>query len=410
MDQVKDILNQLTLEEKTSLCSGRDMWHTKEIERLGVPSIMLADGPHGLRKQPHPDDPLGESVPATCFPTASALAASWDRTLVQEVGAALGEEALQEGVSVILGPGCNIKRSPMCGRNFEYFSEDPYLSGEMAKSHIRGVQSKGIGTALKHFAANNQERRRMSINAVIDERALHEIYLRGFEIAVRGAQPWAVMSAYNQINGTFCSENADLLSDLLKRKWGHEGIVLTDWGAMNQRVKAMLSGCELEMPGLDNGNDALLTAAIREGRLDESNLDGAVERLLTLIFRAQENRRPGFAYDPEAHHALARRAAAEGAVLLKNSGGLLPLRRDTRVAVAGRFAKEPRFQGAGSSYINPSLLDHAYDEMEKLAAPNSLGYAPGYTAHADLPEADLICKAMRLARDAEVAVVFAGLP
>ncbi|MBE2222206.1 MAG: glycoside hydrolase family 3 C-terminal domain-containing protein, partial [Anaerolineae bacterium] len=352
---------------------------------------------------------LNESVPATCFPTASALAASWNRDLVYQVGEALGEECQQEKVGVILGPGANIKRSPLCGRNFEYFSEDPYLSGEIAKSHINGVQSKGIGTSLKHYAANNQEYRRMTIDAVIDERALREIYLAGFEIAVREAQPWTVMCAYNKVNGTYASENPTLMTTILKDEWGHEGLVVTDWGAMNGRVDGLKAGVELEMPGSANGNDAKIVEAVKAGQLDESVLDKAVARILQLIFKVEETLSHDVVYDPAAHHALARQVAGEGAVLLKNEGSLLPLAKNKKIAIIGRFAKEPRYQGAGSSLMNPTQLDNFYDEMVKLVGEDNLSYAPGYDAKADAADAALIAEAKAIAQAADVVVICAGL-
>ncbi|HMN00694.1 MAG TPA: glycoside hydrolase family 3 N-terminal domain-containing protein, partial [Anaerolineales bacterium] len=280
MNDIKTITSQLTLEEKASLCSGADFWHLKGIERLGIPSIMVTDGPHGLRKQAGSSNELGisDSVPATCFPTASALAAAWNRDLIFEVGQALGEECRQEKVGVILGPGVNIKRSPLCGRNFEYFSEDPYLTGEIAKSHINGVQSQGVGTSLKHYALNNQEYRRMTSDSVVDERTMREIYLTGFEIAVKESQPWTVMCSYNRVNGTYACENKYLMNDILKEEWGHQGLVVTDWGAMNERVDALNAGVELEMPGAKNGNDEKILAAVKAGTLDVAVLDRAVER------------------------------------------------------------------------------------------------------------------------------------
>jgi len=291
MKDIQSLISQMTLEEKASLCSGLNFWNLKGIERLGIPSIMVTDGPHGLRKQAGAADHIGlnESVPATCFPTASSLAATWNRDLVWQVGNALGEECRQEKVSVILGPGVNIKRSPLCGRNFEYFSEDPYLTGEMAKSHINGVQSQGIGTSLKHFAVNNQEHLRMTIDTRVDERALREIYLPGYEIAVKEAQPWTVMCSYNKINGTYACENKTLMTDILKNEWRHTGLVITDWGAMNERVEALKAGVELEMPGTQNGNDAKIVAAVKSGELDLSTLDRVVERILSLILKAESN-------------------------------------------------------------------------------------------------------------------------
>lgn len=411
MEDVKELISQMTLEEKASLCSGLDFWYLKGIERLGIPRIMVTDGPHGLRKQAGDSDhvSLNESVPATCFPTASALAATWNRELVYQVGEALGEECREEKVGVILGPGVNIKRSPLCGRNFEYFSEDSYLTGEIAKSHIRGVQSQGIGTSVKHYAVNNQEYRRMTIDAIVDERALREIYLAGYEIAVKEAQPWTVMCAYNKVNGTYCSEHKHLMTDILKEEWGHKGLVVTDWGAMNERVEGLAAGVELEMPGAKNGNDAKIVAAVQEGRLDEAILDQAVERILTMIFRAQETLSEDYAYDRQIHHALARRVAGEGAVLLKNEQDILPLQKNTQVALIGQFAKTPRYQGAGSSLINPTQVDNIYDEVVKLVGDDNISYAPGYSLKGDQVDDELIREAVEAAKEAEVVVICAGL-
>ncbi len=411
MKDIKNLIKQMTLEEKASLCSGKDFWRLKGIDRLGIPSIMVTDGPHGLRKQAGDSDHVGlhDSVPTVCFPTASALAATWNRDLVYQVGEALGEECRAEKVSVILGPGANIKRSPLCGRNFEYFSEDPYLSGEMAKSHINGVQSKGIGTSLKHYAVNNQEFRRMVIDAVVDERALREIYLAGYEIAVKEAQPWTVMCAYNKVNGTYCCENKTLLTDILRDEWGFAGLVVTDWGAMNERVDSLKSGTELEMPGPANDNDAMIMATVSSGQLEEVVLDRAVERILTMIFKAEETLAADYAYDREAHHALARRVAGEAAVLLKNEGSVLPLQENARVALIGQFAKAPRYQGAGSSLINPFRLDNLYDEMIKLVGQENITYAPGYTKKGDQVDEALIQEAIAITKEADVVVIHAGL-
>ena len=411
MQDITNLIEQMTLEEKASLCSGMDFWHLKGVERLGIPSIMVTDGPHGLRKQAGDGDEIGlrDTIPATCFPTASALAATWNRDLLFQVGQALGEECREEKVGVILGPGANIKRSPLCGRNFEYFSEDPYLTGEMARSHINGVQSQGIGTSLKHYAVNNQEYRRMVVDAVVDERALREIYLAGYEIAVKEAQPWTVMCAYNKVNGTYCAENGTLMTDILKEEWGHEGLVVTDWGAMNERVAGLKAGVELEMPGAPNGNDAMIVAAIEAGDLDEAVLDRSVERILALIFKADETLSQDFVYDREAHHALARKVAGEGAVLLKNDGAVLPLHKDTKIALIGQFARSPRYQGAGSSLMNPTRLDNLYDEIVKLVGDGQLSYAPGYTQEGDQTDETLIAEALEAARDAEVVVINAGL-
>ncbi|MDX9864773.1 MAG: glycoside hydrolase family 3 C-terminal domain-containing protein [Anaerolineaceae bacterium] len=412
MKDIRNLIAQMTVEEKASLCSGKDFWHLKGIERLHIPEMMVTDGPHGLRKQAGRSDHLGllDTVPAVCFPTASSLAATWDRDLIYQVGAALGEECRAEEVAVILGPGANIKRSPLCGRNFEYFSEDPYLSGQMAKSHINGVQSQGIGTSLKHFAVNNQEYRRMTIDAVVDERALREIYLAGFEMAVKKAQPWTVMCAYNKVNGTYCAENPFLMTQVLKEEWGHEGLVVTDWGAMNERVEGLRAGVELEMPGAPNGNDQKIVAAVQSGELDEAILDRAVERILTMIFKAEDTLAETFAYDREAHHALARKVAGKGAVLLKNEDAALPVAEGAVIALVGRFAKVPRYQGGGSSLMEPTRLDTLYDEMLALVGKDRLRYAPGYDAKSDLPDDVLIEEALKVSKGADVVVVCAGLP
>jgi beta-glucosidase len=401
----------MTLEEKASLCSGLDFWHLKGIPRLGIPSIMVTDGPHGLRKQSGDASlaSLNQSIPATCFPTASALAASWDRDLVFQVGQALGKECRQEKVGVILGPGANIKRSPLCGRNFEYFSEDPFLSGEIARSHISGIQSQGIGASLKHFTVNNHERRRMVINAVVDERALREIYLAGFEIAVKGAQPWTVMGAYNKVNGTYCCENYHLLTDILKGEWDHQGLVVTDWGAMNQRVEALIAGCELEMPGTKSGNEQLIVDAVQEGHLDEDILDQSIERILAIIFKATETLTEDYSYDQQTHHALARRVAGDCAALLKNESDILPLEKSTKVALCGGFAKYPRYQGAGSSSMNPTQLDSIYDEVTSLIGTENIDYAQGYPLIGDVVDHSLIKEALDTVRSAEVVVICAGL-
>ncbi len=411
MKDLESLIAQMTLEEKASLCSGLNFWYLKGIKRLGIPSIMITDGPHGLRKQAGDADHIGlsESVPATCFPTTSALAATWNRDLLRQVGAALGEECRQEKVGVILGPGVNIKRSPLCGRNFEYFSEDPYLTGEMARELISGVQSQGIGTSLKHYAVNNQEYRRMTIDTIVDERALREIYLYGFEIAVREAQPWTVMCSYNKINGTYACENRYLMTEILKDQWGHNGLVVTDWGAMNERVEALVAGVELEMPGTNNGNDSLIAEAVRSGRLDQHILDSAVKRILHLIFKASEALADDYSYDSLTHHTLARRVAGEGAVLLKNDGQLLPLQAGARIALIGRFAKYPRYQGAGSSLVNPTRLDNLYAELVKLIGDENLAYAPGYTETGEGADEALIKEALELADKADLVVICAGL-
>lgn len=412
MNEIKALLSQMTLEEKASLCSGQDFWHLKGIPRLGIPSVMVADGPHGLRKQPgNPTEiSMDETIPATCFPTASSLAATWNRELIYQVGQALAEECQEERVSVLLGPGANIKRSPLCGRNFEYFSEDPFLSGELAKSHINGVQSLGVGTSLKHYAVNNQEYRRMTIDAVVDQRALREIYLAGFEIAVKDAQPWTVMGAYNRVNGSYACEHPDLLTRILQDEWGHQGLAITDWGAMNDRVAALEAGLAIEMPGPNPGNDAQIIAAVREGSLEESVLDRMAGKILELIFKSQESLVDGYQYDRDAHHELAQRAAGEGAVLLKNQDQTLPLTRETRIALIGEMARTPRFQGAGSSEVNPLRVENLLDEMNRISGAGQIRFAPGYQLETEREEPALVQEAVAAAKDADVVVFCAGLP
>ncbi|KKO53097.1 beta-glucosidase family protein [Paenibacillus sp. DMB20] len=406
---IKEIIKSMTIEEKASLCSGLNMWQTKPVERLGIPSISMTDGPHGLRKQGNLGDMSSKTVPSTCFPSGAGLASSWDRQLIREVGKAIGEECQAEDVQIILGPAVNIKRSPLCGRNFEYFSEDPYLSSEMGTFHVYGVQREGVGTSVKHFAANNQETLRNSINAVVDERTLHEIYLRSFEGPVTAGDAWTVMCAYNLVNGEFCSENEYLLTEVLKKKWGHNGLVMTDWGAINERVKGLRAGLELEMPYVGPEHDQMIIDAVKSGELDEHVLDTAVERLLTVIFKAYDHKKPGFAYDKEEHHGLARRTAAECMVLLKNESSILPLKPEQSVAVIGAFAKHPRYQGGGSSHIAPTRLDAAYDAIVE-AADGEVAYAAGYSLKGDTVNQDLIAEAVKLASSKEVAVIFAGLP
>jgi beta-glucosidase len=410
---MKKIIAQMTLEEKAGLCSGLDFWHTKGVERLGIPSVMMTDGPHGLRKQKGSADHLGlfDSIPATCFPSAAGLATSWDRELVKRVGVALGEECQAEDVAVLLGPGANIKRSPLCGRNFEYFSEDPYLSSELAAAHIEGVQSQGVGTSLKHFAANNQEHRRMTTDVVVDERTLREIYLASFEGAVKKAQPWTIMCSYNRLNGEYCSENERLLTDILKKEWGHEGFVVSDWGAVNERSEGLAAGLELEMPSSYGVGEQKIMEAVKSGLLAESKLDDAVERLLTVIFKAVDHKKPNASYDMEEHHRLAREVARESMVLLKNEDGILPLKRNGGLALIGALAKQPRYQGGGSSHIKPTRLEDISEEILKAAGSSiHIAYAKGYELNHDEPDAALAEEAVQAARNASVAVIFAGLP
>ncbi len=412
-DKARELVSQMTLEEKAGLCSGLDFWHLKGVERLGIPSVMVTDGPHGLRKQRLGADHLGlhDSVPATCFPSAAGMASSWNRSLIERVGIALGEECQAEDVAVLLGPGANIKRSPLCGRNFEYFSEDPYLSSEMAANHIKGVQSQGIGTSLKHFAANNQEHRRMSTDAIIDERTLREIYLASFEGAVKQSQPWTVMCAYNKVNGEFASESKTLLQDILKEEWGFEGFVVSDWGAVNERDEAVKNGLELEMPASQGIGENKVIAAVKEGRLSEEKLNAAVERIVRIILKSVEEKKESASYDQEEHHQLAREAARESMVLLKNEGQFLPLKKEGKIAVIGEFAKAPRYQGGGSSHINPTKLEDIVEEVEKTVSEGAtVTYAQGYHRDQDTIDEQLIKDAKRVAAEADTVILFVGLP
>ena len=408
---LKALVAQLTLEEKAGLLSGQDFWSTKAVERVGIPPMMLTDGPHGLRKQAEGSDHLGimNSVPATCFPSAAGLACSWDRDLVSRVGEALGEECLHQEVSVILGPGANIKRSPLCGRNFEYFSEDPVLSGEMAAAHIKGVQRKGVGTSLKHFAANNQETRRMTIDARVEDRALRELYLASFEHAVKDANPDTVMCSYNRINGVYASENHWLLTEILRDEWGFDGFTVSDWGAVNDRVKGVAAGLDLEMPSSRGITDAQVVEAVKNGTLPESLVDQSVERILRILFKTRAHKKPEGALDIDAHHALARGTAAQCAVLLKNEDQTLPLTAGRHVAVIGGFARKPRYQGGGSSHIHPTRVDDVVTELSRLYG-GTITYCQGYAMDQDEICENLVSEAVEAAAQADVAVLFAGLP
>lgn len=407
-EQAEALVKEMTLEEKASFCSGSDFWHLKALDRLGLASVMVTDGPHGLRKQAAEADNLGlnDSVPATCFPTASLTACSFDRELLGEIGRAIGEECRQEDVAVVLGPGVNIKRDPRCGRNFEYFSEDPLLAGELAAAFINGVQSQGVGTSLKHFAANNQEKLRMTSESVIDDRALMELYLTAFEIAVKKARPWTVMCSYNKLRGEYASENRWLLTDVLRGEWGFDGLTVSDWGAVNDRVRGVAAGLDLEMPAVSPDSDAAVAAAVGSGALAGGDLDETATRVTELLLKARE--RQPFTYDAAAHHALARRAAASSAVLLKNEDGILPLKAGRTLAVIGAMAEKPRYQGAGSSKINPNRIDSAVDELR--AAGFTVEYAPGYDLETDAPDEALTEAACAAAAAADTAVIFAGLP
>ncbi len=408
----KDLISQMTLKEKASLCSGKDFWHLKSIERLGLPEIMVCDGPHGLRKQNAENKKvgIGNSYPATCFPTAVTTACSWDRDLIYKMGQALAEECLQHGVSVLLGPGVNMKRSPLCGRNFEYFSEDPELAGEMGAAFIAGVQSKGIGTSLKHFAGNSQEMKRMTSNSIIDERALREIYLRAFEKAVKKSQPWTVMNAYNLLNGTYCSENDWLQNKVLRDEWGFEGAVVSDWGAVNDRVAGLNAGNDLEMPSSGGVNDAKIVEAVKCGVIDETTLDERVDKLIDIILKGAANKKPGYKFDVKAHNLLSRQIAEQSMVLLKNDDNILPLKRveGEYVAVIGAFADNPRYQGAGSSIINPTMIDSGRRAFNN--SPISVKFADGYDRSGKRKNEDAyITEACNLAKNASKAVVFIGL-
>lgn len=408
----KDLISQMTLKEKASLCSGKDFWHLKSIERLGLPEIMVCDGPHGLRKQNAENKKIGigNSYPATCFPTAVTTACSWDRDLIYNMGQALAEECLQHGVSVLLGPGVNMKRSPLCGRNFEYFSEDPELAGEMGAAFIAGVQSKGIGTSLKHFAGNSQEMKRMTSNSIIDERALREIYLRAFEKAVKKSQPWTVMNAYNLLNGTYCSENDWLQNKVLRDEWGFKGAVVSDWGAVNDRVAGLNAGNDLEMPSSGGVNDAKIVEAVKCGVIDETTLDERVDKLIDIILKGAANKKPGYKFDVKAHNLLSRQIAEQSMVLLKNDGNILPLKRveGEYVAVIGAFADNPRYQGAGSSIINPTMIDSGRRAFNN--SPISVKFADGYDRSGKRKDEDAyITEACNLAKNASKAVVFIGL-
>ena len=406
---VKSLIGRMTLEEKAGLCSGEGLWHTKAVERLGIGRIMMSDGPHGLRKQEGRVDQIGTpgSVQAVCFPTGSCTACSFDPELLRRLGETLGDECRAEGIAVLLGPASNGKRSPLCGRNFEYFSEDPYLTGRMAAAYINGVQSRGVGTSLKHFAANNQEYRRMTTSANVSERALREIYLAGFEAAVKEGKPWTVMCSYNRINGEFSSENRRLLTDILRGEWGFDGFVVSDWGAVNDRVEGVEAGLDLEMPGSGGVNDAEIVRAVKSGRLSEQRLNEAVEHILNIVFRYLAAKREAPAYDREAHHEVAREVARESMVLLKNEGGILPLRKQEKTAFIGRFAKQPRYQGGGSSHINSSRVTGA---LKAAAGMAEIVYADGYGESGDTADDSQIAEAVAAAKSAGTAVVFAGLP
>lgn len=404
-----DIIGKMTLEEKATLMTGRDFWSTKDYAEYGIPAMYLSDGPHGVRKQAAASDHLGlnVSVPATCFPTASAMASSWNTELGEKMGEMLGEEAAAQNVNVLLGPGMNMKRNPLCGRNFEYFSEDPYLAGKMSAAYVRGIQKNGISACIKHFAANNQEKRRMVSDSVMDERTMREIYLTGFEIAVEEGKPKSIMSSYNKLNGTFTNENMHLMKDILRGEWGFDGVVVTDWAACNDRVDGVKAGNELEMPSCKYGIGDIVKA-VQEGRLDEKEVDECVDRLLDLILQTDEAVKAApKEFDKEAHHAVAEKCAEECVILLKNENKALPLGEEEKVCVIGDFAEKPRYQGAGSSIVNPTKLDSFLDCLKECKL-NYIGFEKGFDRYGKKKK-DLAKKAVELAEKADTVLFFAGL-
>ncbi|MEJ2732151.1 MAG: glycoside hydrolase family 3 C-terminal domain-containing protein [Anaerolineae bacterium] len=411
--ELPSIIARMTLEEKAALCTGASAWSTTPVEHLGVPEMIVADGPHGVRRLADIHSIARQSLPATCFPTASCSASTWDVDLIRQMGEALAEECIALNVDVLLGPGANMKRSPLCGRNFEYFSEDPYLAGEMAGSFIKGLQSKGVGASLKHYAANNQEFERLSISAEVDERTLRELYLPAFEKAVKEAQPWTVMCSYNKVNGVLASEHHTLLTKILKEEWGFEGLVVSDWGAVRDRVASLRGGLDWEMPGPRDRRVEAVVEAVRSGALAEATLDESVRRILRIVFKAREVPKGG-SFEVEAHHGLARKIAAEGMVLLKNDalpqqGPLLPLKGQQQIAVIGRSAQAAHFQGGGSSHINPTRVDVPFEELQSRAHGTELTYAEGYPADDSLRQ-DLIDEAVGVAQSADVALLYIALP
>ncbi len=408
-ERIRELVSKMTLEEKASLCSGLDFWNTKGIERLGIPSVMVSDGPHGLRKQEEAADHLGmnESIKAVCFPAGCAVAASFDRETAKLLGETLGTECQAENISTILGPAMNIKRSPLCGRNFEYYSEDPLVSSEMASAYIQGVQSRHVGTSPKHFLANNQEFHRMTSDSVIDERTLREIYMASFEGMVKQAKPWTIMNSYNKLNGTYLCENKEMLTDVLRKEWGFDGYVMTDWGAMNERVQSLLAGCNLEMPSSGGSTDREIAAAVKNGTLEEAVLDRSCEEFLEIIFRYIENRDTDAVFNLEKDHAAAQKIEEESIVLLKNEDKILPLKEGCKAAFIGKYAAKPRYQGGGSSHINSFKVESAWETVKDNG---SVIYAQGYDDREDVTDEELLTEAIKAAKQAEAAVIFAGLP
>lgn len=411
-EKIQNLISQMTLEEKARMCSGADFWKLKCVERLGIPQVMVTDGPHGVRKQAEAADHLGinESEKAICFPAGCATASSFDRDLIRRQGELLGQECQAMNVSTILGPAMNIKRSPLCGRNFEYYSEDPYVSTEIAAALIEGVQSKNVGTSVKHFVANNQEKRRMTNSSDADERTLREIYLASFEGAIKKAKPWTVMSSYNRINGEFVGDNKEYLTDILRKEWGFDGYVVSDWGAVNDRISSLAAGLDLEMPPGDYENDRLIVKAVQEGKLDESVVDQACERILNIIFRYTENRDEKAVFDYEKDHKAAAEIEAECMVLLKNENDILPLTSDKKIAFIGKYAKTPRYQGGGSSHINSWKVESALEAAKEIPELANVTFAEGYQDEKDEVIEELQMKAVKVAAEADVAVLFLGLP
>ncbi|WP_027293686.1 glycoside hydrolase family 3 C-terminal domain-containing protein [Robinsoniella sp. KNHs210] len=409
LNKIKKIVAQMTLEEKASLCSGLDFWHTKGVERLGVPSVMVSDGPHGLRKQEEETDHLGlnGSIKAVCFPAGCAMAASFSREAAAKLGETLGDECQAEGISTILGPAMNIKRSPLCGRNFEYYSEDPLLATEIGTAYVNAVQSRNVGTSPKHFMANNQEHHRMTSSSDMDERTAREVYLAAFEGMVKNAKPWTIMNSYNKLNGTYLCENKEILTEVLRKHWGFDGYVMTDWGAMNRRVEALKAGCNLEMPGGSCVTDAQIVKAVKDRELEEKVLDQSCEELLNIVFRYTENHKEGILFDREKDHEIARELAQECIVLLKNEEHILPLCKEKKVVFIGKYAETPRYQGGGSSHINSSKVDSA---LETVKAWAEVIYAKGYDDAEDIIDEAMLKEAVEVAKNAEAAVIFAGLP
>ena len=409
-DEASLIVQKLTLEEKCKLCCGRDFWHLYGIEKLNLPSIMMCDGPHGLRKEESDKGLLlnDRTIKSTCFPTASALACSFDEELINKMGKALGEECRKEDVAVILSPGVNIKRTPLCGRNFEYFSEDPYLSGKLAASLIKGIQSRGVGASIKHFAANNQEQYRMTVDAIIDERALREIYLKGFEIAIKESNPWTVMTAYNRLNGTYCSQNKELIRDILRKEWGYKGVTISDWGAVNNNIESHRAGLDIEMPGYNDDYYKNMINEVKNNNISENVLDESITRIIELILKYKEGKRIPYKCNIQEHIDLAQEIAENCAVLLKNEESILPGNKNQRICVIGELAKEPVYQGAGSSKVNSVTSDNAYDAFIKNEC--DISYAKGYSLKNNNIDKYLVKEAVEVAKNKDIVYLFIGLP